>query len=65
MAYEWDFETALLGMAVGDSFFVPCLKIEEMRDRIQSEANRLQVKVSIRKEVSGELQGLRTRRVAV
>lgn len=63
MAYEWDFETALLGMAVGDSFFIPCLQVDEMRKTIQKEADRLQVRVKIRFVIEGELQGLRTWRV--
>lgn len=63
MAYEWDFETALLGMAVGDSFFVPCLDVPAVRKKIQKEADRLQVRVRIRFVIEDELQGLRTWRI--
>jgi hypothetical protein len=59
MSYEWDFVTAMLGMDVGDSFFVPCLKCGPIKRQINAAAASLQIEVEITHTVEDELQGLR------
>lgn len=60
MAYEWNLPEVIGRLRRGDSFFVPCLAVDELRKKILAEAERQGVKVSVRFVIEGELQGLRT-----
>ncbi|MDX1409271.1 MAG: hypothetical protein R3330_14090 [Saprospiraceae bacterium] len=56
---RWDFFTAIGGMRVGDSFFIPCLQCDEYRKEIRFAANKLGVRVLIRQWTDDFVKGLR------
>jgi len=56
-AIDWE------NFTVGSSFFVPCLRDEEGRQRIERKMNRLGYKVLIKIVVEDEIRGLRVWRI--
>lgn len=57
-AIDWE------NFTVGSSFFVPCLRDEEGRQRIERKMNRLGYKVLIKIVVEDEIRGLRVWRIS-
>lgn len=60
---KWDFYTVIGGMAVGDSFFIPCLDVAPYRTKIKAVAEALGVTVVTHIVVENYIRGLRTWRV--
>jgi hypothetical protein len=56
-AIDWE------NFTVGSSFFVPCLRDEEGRQRIERKMNRLGYKVLIKIVVEDDIRGLRVWRI--
>jgi hypothetical protein len=57
-AIDWE------NFTVGSSFFVPCLRDEEGRQRIERKMNRLGYKVLIKIVIEDEIRGLRVWRIS-
>lgn len=60
---KWDFKAVLGGMAVGDSFFVPCLDSADFRKEIRRLASMYGIEVEIRERTEEYVRGVRTWRI--
>jgi hypothetical protein len=60
---KWDLKAVLGGMAVGDSFFVPCLECKDLNREINSLAKMFDIEVEIKYRTEELIKGLRTWRV--
>jgi len=60
---RWDFDAALGGMRVGDSFFIPCLECERYRGQIGRLAKEYGIEVRTMKRIESNIKGLRVWRI--
>ena len=60
---KWDLRAVLGGMAVGDSFFVPCLECKDLNREINRLAKMFDIEVETKYRTEELIKGLRTWRV--
>lgn len=60
---NWDIDTAMRNMEVGDSFFVPTLNPMSLTTSILMRSRKLGIKVVCREAMQEEVLGVRTWRI--
>lgn len=63
MSVKWNLKAVLGGMAVGDSFFIPCLDCTQVRKEIRAIARAFGIEVEIEQRTEQYIKGVRTWRV--
>lgn len=63
MTAKWNLKAVLGGMAVGDSFFIPCLDYEQVRKEIRAIARSFDIQVEIEPRTEQYIKGVRTWRI--
>ena len=63
MTIKWNLRAVLGGMAVGDSFFIPCLDCAQARKEILKIARTFGVEVEIKPRTEQYIKGVRTWRI--
>lgn len=63
MPVKWNLKATIGGMAVGDSFFIPCLDCDQVRKEIRAVARMFDVKLEIKPRTEQYIKGVRAWRV--
>lgn len=63
MPVKWNIKAVLGGMAVGDSFFIPCLECKPVRKEILAIARSYDITVEIKPRTEQYIKGVRVWRV--
>jgi len=63
MTLKWDLGGVIGGMAVKDSFFIPCLDCDAIQRDIERTAVAYNVQIRIKKATENYIKGLRTWRI--
>lgn len=63
MPVKWNLKAVIGGMAVGDSFFIPCLDCSQVKKEIRAVARTFNVSLEIKPRTEQYIKGVRAWRV--